>query len=91
MLRPRIHAHPALDESNLQRIQRTLDPALLGNEVVELFPDDGGRDEDVVDGWEARGLFLLRLGRGETGFCVCDDGVCLVKGVLEGGDVGLEG
>lgn len=54
MPRPRLHPNHTLNKRNLQRVDRLLDPCFLGDEVVELFSDDSGGDEDFVDGREAR-------------------------------------
>lgn len=57
MPRPRLNSNNTLNERNLQRVDSLLDPRFLGDEIVELFSDDGGGDEDFVDGGEALDLY----------------------------------
>lgn len=56
MSRPRLNSNNTLDKRNLQCVDSLLDPRFLGDEVVELFSDDGGGNEDFVDGGEALDL-----------------------------------
>lgn len=56
MPRPRLNPNNALDKRNLQRVDSLLDPRFLGDEVVKLFSDNGGGDEDFVDWGEALDL-----------------------------------
>lgn len=52
MSRPSLHANNSFNQGTLQCINSLLDPGLFGDEIVELFADDGGGDEDFVDGGE---------------------------------------
>jgi hypothetical protein len=50
MARPGLDADDALDQRSLKGVDSLLDASFFGDEVVELFADDCGCDENVVDG-----------------------------------------
>lgn len=53
MSRPGLHTDNAFDQGTLQGVNGLLDAGFFGDEIVELFSDDSGSDEDFVDWGES--------------------------------------